>query len=139
MGKFHNKYSIAFYVAIHYLCFCIFTINCAGNSLHYFSPHPYANNYTYSQQVDMPLHAVSMLVNFGSATETELDVDFVVLCKDVTCAENWGNYSGITFPGIYPTPILSIPATSLYISFSSHGQNVNLGFDLTLTPIYGMV
>jgi hypothetical protein len=85
----------------------------------------------------MPQHAVGMLVNFGSGTGTEVE-DLVVLCKDNTCAENWGSYSGITFPGIDPTPSLSIAATSLYLSFTSSG-NTGLGFDVTFVPIYGIV
>lgn len=85
----------------------------------------------------MPVHAVSMLVTFGIGTGTELNHDFVVLCKDSSCAENWGSYSGTTFPGIYPTDSLTIPANSLYIRFTSDGQNTGLGFDVTITPIYG--
>lgn len=86
----------------------------------------------------MPADAVSMLVYFGSATATNVH-DNVVLCKDSSCAEHWGSYSGAStnFPGIYPTDALSIPATSLFISFSSDLQFTEVGFDVTITPIYG--
>ena len=103
----------------------------------YESAHPYDSSYAFTQQVDMPVGAVSMVVYFGSATETTA-TDFVTLCKDNTCAENWGSFSGTTFPGIHPSPALSIAATSLYISFTS-GGGVGIGFDITFVPIYGII
>ena len=107
-------------------------------SIIYESPHPYENNDSYGQQVDLPSGAMSMLVYFGRDTSTEWNYDFVKLCKDSTCGDNWGSFSGINFPGIYPIDSLNIPATSLYIWFSSDDQNTDLGFDVTITPIYGI-
>jgi len=105
----------------------------------YSSPHPYVNKYTYGQEVHVPNGAVSMLVHFGLDTSTEQNYDFVVLCKDVSCVSNWGSFSGINFPGIYPNAPLSIPATSMYISFASDGKNTDFGFEIIITPIYGTI
>ena len=123
-------------ILISVICVCCVSI-ADPVAITYNSAHPYGSSYAYTQQVDMPVGAVSMVVYFGSTTETAA-TDFVTLCKDNTCAENWGSFSGITFPGMYPSSALSIAATSLYISFSS-GGGVGLGFDITVVPIYGIL
>ena len=84
--------------------------------------------------------AIELEISFGSATETELNTDFVILCTNVFCAGNiWGNYSGTTFPGKDGNPSLIVAASAVYLRFVVGGANTNSlwGYSMTVTPLYG--
>jgi len=104
----------------------------------YTHPHPYSSNFVYEQQVDGFPNAIELEISFGDFSETKLNEGFVVLCKNSTCLDNWGNYSGSTFPGKLSNSALIIRTTELFIQFTSAGVNSenNWGFELTVTPIY---
>lgn len=101
---------------------------------HPIHPYPIA---TYNEEVSCFPNAIKLEISFGDFTKTEQDVDFVVLCKDWKCTENWGSYSGSDFPGKLSAAPLIIDASKFVIKFTSDGNpNDNWGYELMVTPIY---
>ena len=83
--------------------------------------------------------AIELEISFGSATEMGLNTDFVILCTNISCAANWGNYSGTTFPGKDGNPSLIVAASAFIFRTVVGGANTNSlwGYSMTVTPLYG--
>ena len=102
--------------------------------LSYESAHPYSNSVDHMENVVI-FGTIAFTVSFGSNTSTEEGYDFVTFCKDATCAENWGTYSGTNFPGVSGIPIIMIPSEEFVVRFVSDSSSTDWGYDMMITPI----
>lgn len=97
--------------------------------------HPYfAISYNFSVSIT---GALGLNVHFNPSTYTEVSPEehVVSLCKDSTCEQFWGVYSGDNFPGV-TTGDLIIPADSFFIYFEPDRDSIGaFGFEVTVTPL----
>lgn len=101
------------------------------------SAHPYPTDMdgTNVYKVSIP-GAVALNVMFSNKTLTGYS-DYVFLCKEETCGEMWGVFSGESpFPGVAIVPDLLIPADYFYVRmFSDDVSYDEYGYFMSVTAV----
>lgn len=105
------------------------------------SNHPYSNSESLLHFVSFP-GASSLSVVFSEETSTEYYYDVIKITADSYwyTSHQYGNWSGSAgrYPGQGSIPALVVEADELFIMFQSDGSVTAYGYDVTVTPNYGM-